>query len=1283
MINTFDLNHQGKDHLPYIELPEFGGKFLLDTGASSCTISPDVIVGTNFEHFVKREPFQVKTAHATTRHDYVAILPLPPLFNTDKYHKFLLFDFDPKYKGLIGMDLLKELGCSIDFKRKVLRTYNTEIPIYFEYPVKQVKIEPRCEKFITVKTNYTDGNYIVDDFTWSKGLKSPAAVVTVKNGTFKTSIVNYTNTGQIISNNCPLPLNPLPSQLQNNNQTHDINMIESKNKTDIDKKLCENLKKIRTNHMNDEEKREVTKICYQYRDIFYCEGIPLSFTHTVKHELRLTDETPIFVRSYRQAPQQRLEIQKQVDNLLNQGIIRESISPWSCPVHIVPKKPDASGKVKWRLVIDYRRLNDRIIEDKYPLPNINDILDRLGRAQYFTTLDLASGYHQLEMHPKDVEKTAFTTERGHYEFLRMPFGLKNAPSTFQRLMDHILRGIDNVFTYLDDVIIAATSLQSHNEKLKEVFQRFKMHNLKVQLDKSEFLQKHVNFLGHELTDQGLNPNKDKIKAVLNFPIPQTQKDIKAFLGLVGYYRKFIKDFAKLTKPLTSCLKKNAKVVHTDEFLDAVDKCKQILTNAPILQYPDFDKPFILTTDASDFALGAVLSQGIVGSDKPIAFASRTLSDTETRYSTIEKELLGIVWAIKYFRPYLYGRKFTIYTDHRPLTWLMSLKDPNSKLTRWKLKLAEYDYKVVYKKGKQNTNADALSRAKIFHNSIDSLAVNFDDNDDDDIINRIFENARREAERENNNPEHNDNRHNTDRTDNTNDQPINNNDVEIRYNNPSQTGQTGTDSMSIVTLDPDQLVSTNHTQPDNENNGIPILSDAIDKQLKQFYIRSTPGSTYRVEDRSTNSRTVIKDVFIPVNNTESEIVKFLKEHTIADRVFHCYFYDEHLYLAFSKVYTTIFNDRGPKLIRCTSRVTLVENKTEQQELIKRYHEGKSSHRGIQETYKQLQRNYHWPNMLLTIQRFINQCDLCLKAKYERHPLKPPLALTETPVKPFQHLFMDLYSTGGATFLTIIDNFSKFAQAMPLNASSSVHIAEALLQVFSVFGLPLKITTDSDTKFDNDVIKEICASHDIHIHFTTPYNPNSNSPIERFHSTIAEIIRIQRMINKDDPIQLLMKYAIIAYNNAIHSTTGYTPRELLFGHTASRNPLELFYPKEFYQDYVLNHRKNAEAVQECIAAHVSHNKEQIIERRNQAAEAISFKVGETVYKQIAKTTRSDKTKPVFKGPYKIIHLHPNNVAEIIGNHPNSKSIRVHFKLLRRPHLVPEVSSQEPSCSTQPPT
>ncbi|CAK1597610.1 unnamed protein product [Parnassius mnemosyne] len=252
--------------------------------------------------------------------------------------------------------------------------------------------------------------------------------------------------------------------------------------------------------------------------------------------------------------------------------------------------------------------------------------------------------------------------------------------------------------------------------------------------------------------------------------------------------------------MTLCLKKNIKVIRSSEFLDSFNNCKQILTNATILQYPNFDEPFILTTDASDVALGAVLSQGKIGSDKPVAYASRTLSDTEAKYSTIEKELLAIVWAVKYFRPYLYGRKFVIYTDHRPLTWLMSLKDPNSKLTRWRLKLAEYDYTVVYKKGRQNTNADALSRVKIYHKSIDSLAVNLDDNFDGDIINRIFENVRQEIDTETEGiqqpVDNND--------DNSN---INDNNVTVRPNVQPPLTDTESDSMSIVTRNPDHLVST--------------------------------------------------------------------------------------------------------------------------------------------------------------------------------------------------------------------------------------------------------------------------------------------------------------------------------------------------------------------------------------------------------------------------------------------------------------------------------------------
>lgn len=241
--------------------------------------------------------------------------------------------------------------------------------------------------------------------------------------------------------------------------------------------------------------------------------------------------------------------------------------------------------------------------------------------------------------------------------------------------------------------------------------------MKVQLDKSEFLRKDVAFLGHIITPNGIKPNPSKIEAIQNYPIPKTTKQIKSFLGLVGYYRRFIANFAKIVSPLTKCLRKNSKIDITDpEYISAFELCKELLVNAPILAYPDFSKQFTLTTDASNVAIGAVLSQ----SDRPIAYYSRTLNSAERNYSTIEKELLAIVDSTKHFRPYLYGQNFLVETDHNPLVWLYKIKEPNSRLFRWKLRLEEYNFTVNYKKGKQNNVADALSRIEINNNESEDL-----------------------------------------------------------------------------------------------------------------------------------------------------------------------------------------------------------------------------------------------------------------------------------------------------------------------------------------------------------------------------------------------------------------------------------------------------------------------------------------------------------------------------------------------------------------------------------
>ncbi|CAK1582403.1 unnamed protein product [Parnassius mnemosyne] len=456
------------------------------------------------------------------------------------------------------------------------------------------------------------------------------------------------------------------------------------------------LSRLRTDHLNMEERINLENLCQKYADIFYIDGEALTFTNKIKHKIRTSDEMPVFTKSYRYPYIHRDEVRDQIGKMLSQGIIRPSESAWSSPIWIVPKKPDASGKTKWRLVVDFRKLNEKTIDDKYPIPNINDVLDKLGNCQYFSTLDLASGFYQVEMDPEDIPKTAFNVENGHYEFLRMPMGLKNSPSTFQRVMDNVLKGLQNVIclVYLDDIVVFSTSLQEHMINLEKVFSRLRESNFKVQMDKSEFLKRETAYLGHVITKDGIKPNPDKIRAIKNYPMPRTPKEIKQFLGLVGYYRKFIPNFARITKPFTQCLKKGNKVVINSEYTDCFEKCKNLLTNDPILQYPNFNKEFILTTDASNVALGAILSRGPEGADKPICYASRTLNDSELNYSTIEKELLAI--------------------------WVMQLKEPNARLTRWKLKLSEYDFTVKYKSGKSNTNADALSRVEIHNEETDSM-----------------------------------------------------------------------------------------------------------------------------------------------------------------------------------------------------------------------------------------------------------------------------------------------------------------------------------------------------------------------------------------------------------------------------------------------------------------------------------------------------------------------------------------------------------------------------------
>lgn len=659
---------------------------------------------------------------------------------------------DLPYCGLIGRDFFKKHKVVIDYAKESVRIRDREVKLCAELEPKAISstcrrqtkyskpgkagkcrqcrcrdskdlsaedkpvrlvLGPREERILRLRVEATGlREAIIPKQELLEGVYTPEALVSIEHNTCLTTVLNTTPTTVTVE--CPtFPVEAIPREVQYEERS--IRKID-KGTHGLKSRIARLKENIRVEHLNAQERQSIIELCTAYNDVFHLPGDHLTYTNTIRHEIKLLPEAEgrvICSRPYRIPHAQKQALQQEIDKMLQDDIIVPSTSEWNFPLLLIPKKADASGKQKWRVVADYRRLNDCCINTVYPIPRIDEILDGLGKAKYFSTLDLAKGYYQVLLDEKDRQKTAFSTPYGHYEYKRMPMGLKTAPSTFQKLMNSVMMGLqgDKLFIYLDDVVIFGSSLEEHNARLAEAFERLRLHNLKLQIDKCEFLRKEVTYLGHVLSADGLKPDPTKVTAVKEYPQPQTTKQLKSFLGLIGYYRRFINNFSRIARPLHELLKKGENFAWGPRHDDAFQTLKEKIINPPILQYPDFSKRFIITTDSSQDGLGAVLSQGEVGKDLPIAFASRTLNKAEKNYSTIEREMLGIVWAAKYFRPYVFGRKFTICTDHKPLKWIASVTDPSSRLMKFRLKLEEFDYEIVYKSGKNNQVADALSRIR--------------------------------------------------------------------------------------------------------------------------------------------------------------------------------------------------------------------------------------------------------------------------------------------------------------------------------------------------------------------------------------------------------------------------------------------------------------------------------------------------------------------------------------------------------------------------------------------
>ncbi|UYV71409.1 hypothetical protein LAZ67_8003042, partial [Cordylochernes scorpioides] len=699
---------------------------LIDTGADLSVVDLNTALNTGLEII---NPDKMCSGPDGKELDIVGNIILNIKFDDKTItHQFVIMRTHLRI-FILGRDFLKKMNAKIDCQREIIKydlTENRDVIKYQQKKIKSAKdaIIPELSiKLINAFVEAEDGEYIIEEnhkMFQTNGLRLARSLINVVNK----------ETYIWITNPYPRPLKILKNQtLCFGSQPAEVNLVEESEQKEHEEpqfQINENLAY--------KEKEQLKQVLERYEDLF---SSGLGRSNLAKHRIDTEGAKPIKHKPYRVSAKEREIIKEQIDEMLRDGIIRPSSSPWSFPVILVKKRDG-----KYRFCVDYRKLNDVTVKDVYPIPRIDDVMDTLQGSKYFSAIDLRSGYWQVEIKEKDKEKTAFTTTHGLYEFNVMPFGLCNAPATFERNMDNVLGNLrwQICLCYLDDVIIYSSDFPTHLKRLEAVLKCFSESNLKLNDKKCRFAFEELEILGHITNQQGIKPAEYNIKAVRDFPQPKKVKEVQSFLGMCSYYRKFIKDFSLIADPLTGLIRKNAQFTWTEKQEEAFQNLKKALINPPILGHFDPNAATYIHTDASNIGLGATLVQIICGEEKVISYLSRTLSKAEQNYSTTEKECLAVVWAISKLRPYLYGRHFKIITDHHALCWLKNLKDPTGRLARWALKIQEYDFDIIHKAGKKHMDVDGLSRGPLpemdWVEDYERLFLNQIINEEDEFIENV-------------------------------------------------------------------------------------------------------------------------------------------------------------------------------------------------------------------------------------------------------------------------------------------------------------------------------------------------------------------------------------------------------------------------------------------------------------------------------------------------------------------------------------------------------------------
>ena len=1048
--------------------------------------------------------------------------------------------------------------------------------------------------------------------------------------------------------------------------------------------------------VNDSVKNDFAALLADIRDLFVLKGQKLGQTNVVKHDI-VTSGAPIKSQFRRVPWGVKEEAMKEEQRMKDMGVIEPSESPWAAPVVMVRKKDGCL-----RYCIDYRKLNEVTKKDSYPLPNIQDCLDSLDGAKYFSSMDLCSGYWQVQLTDDAKDKTSFYgVGGGLWRFTVMPFGLCNAPATFERLMERVLRQLQwqICLCYIDDVLVYSRTPSEHLLHLTAVFQRLKQANLKLKPSKCHFFKRRVVFLGHIVTADGVSTDPEKVKKVQDWPPPQDIHEVRCALGLFSYYRRFIPNFSTVAKPLVVLTEKNQPFKWGATQQAAFDRLKELFGEAPILAHPRSDGDFILDTDASNEGIGAVLSQIQDGEERVIAFASKTLSRAERNYCITRRELLAVVVFCEQFKHFLVGRKFEVRTDNSAVRYWTKLQtagyDPMGQVARWLVRLAPFDFDIKHRAGRYHGNADGMSRRPFLMCAQCEIRHE----------GALTQKRQPKKTQESSSPEVSSPLQSSQtevresvrlqipsRTPTGRRQPVKTGDMsplqseaEVRGSRTTPGAQVETSSIiqpllhsgggrgeescgdvrMEISAGDESSVKPGKARVLTRGQSRTSTGPETSQGAAPSWLEGGVGLTQKIILEEQRKDPASVEAIMWLHNgykpTKEEIIstgpayKFLWSNMDCLAVVNGILCRKIGPLADGSVKTTVYlppSLRKKATSACHDTVT-------------------AGHFYYWKTLKKVKQHFTWEGINRDVLVYCRACHICATRKNAGRQQKAEMRHYSVG-SPMEEVAIDLMGpfpesdAGNKYVVVLVDSFSKWVEAYAIPNMEAKTVAEKIVIEFvSRFGVPQQFKTDRGRQFECEVFAEMCKLLEADHKMSTPFHPQGNSRVERMVKVVGNLISsfCREYKNWDQNLPLLT----LAYRSTIHEVTGYTPNFVMTGREAWL-PLDVMMvgvaenPRASLPEYVEQLKDRLETCFASVRVQLKKHAERQKRYYNLKSHGLELQKGDLVY--LKETTRkkgiSPKLAPKWKGPYAVVAKF-GTVYELLISPTTTKVY--HFDLLKR--------------------